>query len=163
MKRKTLALLLVVAIVMSLFAGQQYQSTKVQAAAEDEIVLGSLVKASEGTYYTYPNAEVKLADSTKAFHNLTITVDSGHIMTTATQIAGVTGHGVVSGADMNVGFTTLPRQTVTNQFLLIFPQEQENQMLKHLSVSFVLPHPTRYRKYRYVRRLKEQVRQQKLQ
>ena len=49
MKRKTLALLLVVAIVMSLFAGQQYQSTKVQAAAEDEIVLGSLVKASEGT------------------------------------------------------------------------------------------------------------------
>ena len=107
MKRKTLALLLVVAIVMSLFAGQQYQSTKVQAAAEDEIVLGSLVKASEGTYYTYPNAEVKLADSTKAFHNLTITVDSGHIMTTATQIAGVTGHGVVSGADMNVGFTDL--------------------------------------------------------
>ena len=113
MKRKTLALLLVVAIVMSLFAGQQYQSTKVQAAAEDEIVLGSLVKASEGTYYTYPNAEVKLADSTKAFHNLTITVDSGHIMTTATQIAGVTGHGVVSGADMNVGFTDL---TTTDRY-----------------------------------------------
>lgn len=113
MKRKTLALLLVVAMVMSLFAGQQYQSTKVQAAAEDEIVLGSLVKASEGTYYTYPNAEVKLADSTKAFHNLTITVDSGHIMTTATQIAGVTGRGVVSGADMNVGFTDL---TTTDRY-----------------------------------------------
>lgn len=84
-----------------------------QAAAEDEIVLGSLVKASEGTYYTYPNAEVKLADSTKAFHNLTITVDSGHIMTTATQIAGVTGQGVVSGADMNVGFTEL---TTTDRY-----------------------------------------------
>lgn len=113
MKQKTLALLLVVAMVMSLFAGQQYQSTQVQAAAEDEIVLGSLVKAPEGTYYTYPNAEVKLADSTKSFHNLTITVDSGHIMTTATQIAGVTGQGVVSGVDMNVGFTDL---TTTNRY-----------------------------------------------
>ena len=84
-----------------------------QAAAEDEIVLGSLVKAPEGTYYTYPNAEVKLSDSTKSFHNLTITVDSGHIMTTATQIAGVTGQGVVSGVDMNVGFTDL---TTTNRY-----------------------------------------------
>ena len=51
----------------------------------------------------------------------------------------------------------------TKKFFLIFPQEQENQMLKHLFVSFVLPHPIRYRKYRYVRRPKEQVRQQKLQ
>lgn len=113
MKQKTVALLLVLAMVMSLFAGQQYQSTQVQAATEDEIVLGNLTKASDGTYYTYPNAEVKLADSGKKFHNLTITVDSGHVMTTTTQIAGVMGQGVVSGADMNVGFTDL---TTTDRY-----------------------------------------------
>lgn len=107
MKQKTTALLLVLAMVMSLFAGQQYQKTEVQAAQEDEMVLGSLVKAADGTYYTYPDADVKLSDASKTFYNLSITVDSGHIMTPVTQIGGVTGKGIVVGTDMNVGYTDL--------------------------------------------------------
>lgn len=103
-KKKIMALLLAFSMVMSLFTGQVVVGTEAEAAGDDTIVLGELQKAASGIYYTYPNAAVQIQDSSKTFHNLTVTVDSGHMMVDTTAIAGVTGQGVVSGDDMNVSF-----------------------------------------------------------
>lgn len=112
LKKRGLSLLLAFSMVISLFTGQIIVKSEAQAA-DAEIILNSLEKGRDGTYYTYPNATVNYSDSTKKFHTLTVSVDSGHLKVSSTKINGVTGNGIISGNDMNVDFTPL---TTTDKY-----------------------------------------------
>lgn len=103
-RRRLLSLVLAFSMIMSLFAGQILVEDKVSAADSDTIVLNSISKSADGTYYTYPGAEVQIGDASKKFHNLTITVDSGHMRVDSATISGITGQGIVAGTDMNSSF-----------------------------------------------------------
>lgn len=106
-KTRCLSLILVLSMIMSLFTGQITAKEQVKAAEETTIILNDYEKGDDNTYYTYPNATVNLTDTTKRFHNLIISVDSGHFKVTSTTIDGVTGTGIIAGNDMNVDFTEL--------------------------------------------------------
>lgn len=96
-KQKMLSVLLVFSMVMSLFTGQYTMKTEVNAAVENEIVLGDSTK-SEG-YYTYPNAEIKLKQEDQKLYHLSVSVDSGFITTDMTEIAGAKGKGILYSAE----------------------------------------------------------------
>ncbi len=111
-KKRSLSLLLAFSMVTSLFTGQAVSTRGAlanvkQASDEAQIILNDLEKGANGTYYTYPDATVSYPDPDKKFHNLTISVDCGHLKVASTEIAGTTGVGVVAGSDMNVDFEDL--------------------------------------------------------
>ncbi len=113
LQRRFLAFLLVFSMIASLFAGQGIVVTESSAAETNEIVLGEL-EMSEG-YYTYPNATISLKDESRKLYHLSVSVDSGYMIASDTQIAGVTGNAILAstGVDVSVAVETL---TTTGQY-----------------------------------------------
>lgn len=105
-KKRGLSWLLAFSLATSLFTGQIFTKSEAEAAGNAQITLHELEKSEDGTYYTYPDATVDY-NGNKVFQYLTVSVDSGHLQVTSTDINGTTGRGIVSGNDMNVGFEDL--------------------------------------------------------
>lgn len=101
-KRKLMAWLLVFSMVMGLFAGLFHGGTEAEAAgAIDQIELGtrSDLIPSMGTDagYCYPQADINLANPNGILYRMSLSVDTGYMMTTATAINNNTGIGTVVG------------------------------------------------------------------
>lgn len=107
LKRRFLSILLAFSMIVSLFAGQGIVVTESSAAEKNEIVLGEL--DMQDGYYTYPDVEISLKDESRKLYHLSVSVDSGYMKTSATQIAGVTGNAIVAstGSDVSVAVETL--------------------------------------------------------
>ncbi|MCM1244166.1 MAG: hypothetical protein NC293_00805 [Roseburia sp.] len=101
-KQKLLSWMLVFSMFMSLFAGLFYGETEVDAAeAVNQIELGTRVDLIEGLGtdhgYQYPSANIQLADSNKRLYSMSLSVDTGYMMTGETKINDSAGTGTVVG------------------------------------------------------------------
>jgi len=105
--RRSIAFLLAFSMILSLFAGQGIMVVESSAAEVNKIALGEL--EMEDGYYTYPNVVISLRDESRKLYHLSVCVDSGYMVASATDIAGVRGNAIVAsnGEDVSVAVESL--------------------------------------------------------
>lgn len=100
-KRKCLSLILVFSMIMGLFAGLYNREMNAEAAeAVNQIELGTRVDLSvlgTDSGYRYPEADIKLENQNELLYRMSLSVDTGYMMTTMTAINNNTGTGTVAG------------------------------------------------------------------
>lgn len=97
--RRLASLLLTFAMIVGMLSGPVFVKQTAQAAGEGTIELGTL--ENHGTYYTYPNAKVKMSDESKKFYDMTVLVDSGYFKIPHSQMDGVKGTGILTDGKMD--------------------------------------------------------------
>lgn len=101
-KRKFLSWILVFSMIMSLFAGLFHGETEAEAAdVINRIELGErsdlIPNLGTDAGYRYPEADMNLENPNETLYRMSLSVDTGYMMTDATAINNITGTGTVVG------------------------------------------------------------------
>lgn len=140
---KSLAsMFLVFAMVIGLLSGPVFVKQTAQAAGEGTIELGKL--ENHGTYYTYPNATVKMSDESKKFYDLSVTVDSGYfkipqsrMLQETSKAMGILSDGSVAGNYMGSD-DKFAEVSIDNEYAsIVFSWEKSKQITKDLIEDFI--------------------------
>ncbi|MDE6568707.1 MAG: hypothetical protein K2K70_13395, partial [Lachnospiraceae bacterium] len=97
--RRLASLLLAFAMIIGMLSGPVFVKQTAKAAGEGTIELGTL--KNHGTYYTYPDASVKMSNTNKKFYDMTVLVDSGYFKIPHSQMDGVKGTGILTDGKMD--------------------------------------------------------------
>lgn len=98
-RKKLMSFLLAFAMLIGCLSGPVFVKQTAKAAEGDNIELGKL--ESHGTYYTYPDASVKMSDTSKKFYDMTVLVDSGYFKIPHSYMDGVKGTGILTDGKMD--------------------------------------------------------------
>lgn len=101
-RRKLLSLMIAFSMIMGLFAGLFHGETGAEAAeVVNRIELGMRSDLIPGlgtdAGYRYPGADMNLEDPNEVLYRMSLSVDTGYMMTDATAIDNITGTGTVVG------------------------------------------------------------------
>lgn len=93
-RKKFMSFLLAFAMLVGCLSGPVFVKQTAEAAGGGTIELGQL--ENHGTYYTYPDANVKMSDTNKKFYDMTITVDSGYFKIPQSKLDATKAMGILS-------------------------------------------------------------------
>lgn len=140
-KRLT-SLFLAFAMIVGMLSGPVFVKQTAQAAGEGTIELGTL--EDHKTYYTYPNASVKMSDTSKNFYDLSVTVDSGYfkipqskMLQQTSKAMGILSDGSVAGnymgSDDKFDDVSIDKEYAS----IVFSWNKSNQITKGLIEDFI--------------------------
>lgn len=140
--RRLASLLLAFAMVVGMLSGPVFVKQTAQAAGEGTIELGEL--KNNGTYYTYPDAKVKMTDESKYFYDLSVTVDSGYfkipqskMLQETSKAMGILSDGSIAGNYMGSD-DKFVEVSIDNEYAsIVFSWDKNKHITKNLIEDFI--------------------------
>lgn len=140
--KRLASLLLAFAMIVGMLSGPVFVKQTAKAAGEGTIELGTL--EDHKTYYTYPNASVKMSDTSKNFYDLSVTVDSGYfkipqskMLQQTSKAMGILSDGSVAGnymgSDDKFDDVSIDKEYAS----IVFSWNKSNQITKGLIEDFI--------------------------
>lgn len=140
--RRLASLLLAFAMIVGMLSGPIFVKQTAQAAGEGTIELGKL--EDHKTYYTYPDASVKMSDESKKFYDLSVTVDSGYfkipqsrLQEETSKAMGILSDGSVAGNYMGSDDKFVDVSIDKEYASIVFSWDKSKQITKALIEDFI--------------------------